>query len=268
MTAIAEEAVETVEFDHGVKAKIFHDNDPALHPRHDEDHVGRMLCWHPKYKLGDEHEYEHPNQWIAEQIRKLTPEQVLPLVRERVSGKTFVGNLVFRYREDYYRRMGGLTKEERRQEWPEWIADHFFETHQAGMMERGIELLRDLGYVILPLSVYDHSGVTMWIGSNPGGWDTSMVGFIVSDPEHLKKMGAEDLGQERLREIFKVEVNEFDCFLRGEVFGVIIETPDNDHAESCWCMIGLDLAREEAREMADPFVREYGDPARYLGEGI
>lgn len=41
------------------------DPDP-LDPRAEYDHLGRMICWHPQYRLGDPHDWESPQAFAAE----------------------------------------------------------------------------------------------------------------------------------------------------------------------------------------------------------
>jgi hypothetical protein len=43
--------------------KIEHD-DTALHPRHDNDNLGTMICWHRRYNLGDKHRFAEPRDFL------------------------------------------------------------------------------------------------------------------------------------------------------------------------------------------------------------
>ena len=36
------------------------DDDMPLNPREDCDCLGKMLCWHGRYSLGEKHDFEEP----------------------------------------------------------------------------------------------------------------------------------------------------------------------------------------------------------------
>lgn len=43
--------------------KIEHDTD-SPHPRHDNDNLGSMICWHNRYNLGDRHRFQTPRDFV------------------------------------------------------------------------------------------------------------------------------------------------------------------------------------------------------------
>jgi hypothetical protein len=127
------------------------------------------------------------------------------------------------------------------------------------------ELAEARGYVILPLYLYDHSGLTMSTSPFSCPWDSGQVGYIYAGPEEMKRMGVKP---ENLKEALEGDVLEYDRYLRGDVYVVSIETPDDPHADDCCGVFGLDYAREEATAIAAHYVKKYGDPARLAGAGI
>lgn len=54
--------------------KISLDED-APNPREDYDHLGNMVCWHRHYRLGDEHHYEDPGDFLQELVKKNMSEE-------------------------------------------------------------------------------------------------------------------------------------------------------------------------------------------------
>ena len=55
--------------------------------------------------------------------------------------------------------------------------------------EEDLAILESKGYVALPLSVYDHSGVTIYIGEKCDKWDSGQVGwYIVSKEKNQKRI--------------------------------------------------------------------------------
>ena len=42
------------------------DDDMPLNPREDCDCLGKMLCWHGRYSLGEKHDFEEPRDFLQE----------------------------------------------------------------------------------------------------------------------------------------------------------------------------------------------------------
>lgn len=105
---------------------------------------------------------------------------------------------------------------------------------------------------VLPLSLLDHSGLHMWVGGGPhwsdsAGWDSGTVGFIYVTKDQLEKFGTPaDKAEQQLN----AEVETYDQYLRGDVYGYVIEDEDGEHVDSCWGFYGSDYVREEARTQA------------------
>lgn len=49
--------------------KISLDED-APNPRADSGNLGKMVCWHRRYTLGDEHNYDEPRNFLIDLIEK------------------------------------------------------------------------------------------------------------------------------------------------------------------------------------------------------
>ena len=58
------EAVHTETY-RGFKIEIYFDSDPQ-NPRKENDNLGKMICFHRRYTLGDDHDYRNPEQVVAE----------------------------------------------------------------------------------------------------------------------------------------------------------------------------------------------------------
>ena len=37
------------------------DDDTPMNPREDHDCLGKMVCWHSRYSLGEKHDYDEPS---------------------------------------------------------------------------------------------------------------------------------------------------------------------------------------------------------------
>lgn len=99
-------------------------------------------------------------------------------------------------------------------------------------------------YIILPLYLYDHSGITIKTSPFSCGWDSVQVGWIYC------KKGAEGLTDEEIRSYLISEVELYDQYLRGNVYGyacrTLIECGECGHVReedgnSCWGFYGDDF---------------------------
>jgi hypothetical protein len=123
--------------------------------------------------------------------------------------------------------------------------------------------------VVIPLFIYEHSGMTISAGENMGSinpkgrnpfdsdaWDTSMVGFIFDTKGTREECGYEKFTDEEIEESLRSEVETYDLYLRGECFYVRIEDADGEVLEDCGGFLGDDCAREEGEMMAKPYVKD------------
>jgi hypothetical protein len=108
----------------------------------------------------------------------------------------------------------------------------------------------------MPVFSYVHSGATIRAAeSNPfhDPWDSGQSGFVYADREKvLKEFGKSRMSvalRKRALETLKAEVETFDMYLRGDVYGVVIEDEAGRVIDSVWGMYGLEYAREELESM-------------------
>ena len=100
------------------------------------------------------------------------------------------------------------------------------------------------GGVILPLYLYDHSGITMNTTGFHCRWDSGQVGFIVANADKIRAaFGVKRITaniRKRAIESLNAEVSTFDQYIRGDVYGYVIEEDNGDVSESCWGFYGSD----------------------------
>jgi transposase len=116
-------------------------------------------------------------------------------------------------------------------------------------MEKAIIKQEDVA-VILPLYLYDHSGITMNTTGFSCGWDSGQVGFIFVSRETLRnEYGVKRISNKIIEKATKLllgEVETYDQYICGDVYGFKVfkvETCDNgcEHEEeidSCWGFFG------------------------------
>lgn len=116
-------------------------------------------------------------------------------------------------------------------------------------------LIRDCGaVVILPLWLYDHSGISISTRSFYGRaqhaqWDSGRVGFIYATRDTIRCMqGWKKLTKERrakIEEYLRGEIDIYDQYLTGDVYGYSVAV-DGEVVDSCWGFFGEEFAKEEA----------------------
>lgn len=98
--------------------------------------------------------------------------------------------------------------------------------------------LKPAVFIVLPLYLYDHSGITMNTSGFSCPWDSGQVGIIYVSLQDIRKVWKVKRVSKKLRE--KVinnlisEVKEYDNFITGNCYGYDIEGTN----ESCWGFLG------------------------------
>lgn len=212
------------------RVRIIQDSD-AFNPRTEYDsHAGRMLCWHHGYNLGDEHRYESEDC-----LRELAfeAEDGLWEYIERLEGEV-------------YERLHRRAADHGCNDWKSREA-YAYKFIRKRIDDR-IEAALSAGYVILPLYLYDHSGITMNTGGFSCGWDSSQVGWIVCDKETINKEFDGD--RDKAEKCLESEVEVYDAYISGNVWGYIAEErevaedaveADWEEVDSCWGFYGNDI---------------------------
>ena len=179
------------------KIEVIQDENPES-PR-TWDNMGKMICFHRRYDLGDKHDYKSNDYdgWeeLKEQIEK-----------------------------DY-----------------------------------------NVG-VILPLYLYDHSGITMNTTGFGCQWDSGQVGWIFCTKEEMEsnfmKLSGQDL-IERSEVLLKGEVETYDQYLTGDVYGyrvseVKVCSEGHEHEEeldSCWGYYGQENCMLEGVGIVEYYIK-------------
>lgn len=109
------------------------------------------------------------------------------------------------------------------------------------------------GGVVLPLYLYDHSGITMSTAPFSCQWDSGQVGWIYMDADTIRKeWGGKSkrltkAAREKARRCLLGEVETYDKYLTGDVYGYNIDF-NEDSLDSCWGYIGIESVKESAAE--------------------
>ena len=117
---------------------------------------------------------------------------------------------------------------------------------------------------LLPLSLYEHSGITMFVGHrypfDSQGWDTTTVGFIYTTADRILEMCGEDFiysDPTWIEKQLRAEVEVYDSWLRGEVYWWCVKDPEGEFMDSCGGYVGdIDYVKKEAMESAEALAKD------------
>ena len=159
-----EESIEVNETKDGYELKYL-TYDPEPDDPRNWDNLGKMVCFHQRYTLGDKTDYNLNNYDSWEELAEAIKEEENPAI-------------------------------------------------------------------MLPLYLYDHSGLRMKVGSFQGllpqghaEFDSGQIGFIYVTKEDLKKEG---LTTKKAKNILQGEVSTYDQYLIGDVYSIVKETYDKE----------------------------------------
>lgn len=172
--------------------QLFNDESPS-DPRGD-DNLGKMICFHTRYSLGDNHDYKHGDYNGWDELK------------------------------------AAIIKKEK-------------------------------AAIILPLFLYDHSGITMKTTPFSCPWDSGKVGFIIISKEKIREeYSVKRINKALIEKVTRYligEVEAYDQFLTGDIYGFkLIE--DGEETDSCWGFYGSDIKTNGVldnidKELADQF---------------
>jgi hypothetical protein len=124
-------------------------------------------------------------------------------------------------------------------------------------IERAQEIENDRNYICLPVYGYDHGGLTINTNGYSCPWDGGRLGIIYVHKDTVRReYGWKIITAKRMEVVESVlagEVETFDQYLTGDVYGYLVEVGENH--DSCWGFYGLDYCKEEA-ELAARCIAE------------
>lgn len=127
--------------------------------------------------------------------------------------------------------------------------------------ELSMDQLRDRAErksVLLPVFLYDHSGLAMNTMGFHCPWDSGQVGFVYVTLEAVREeFGAKRVTKalrKKAEDILRGEIVSYDAYLGGRVYGYVIEQ-DGEEIDACWGFVGdyeLNCLLEARRAVPSP----------------
>lgn len=117
--------------------------------------------------------------------------------------------------------------------------------------------------VLLPLYLYDHSGITISTSPFSCPWDSGQIGWIfvtkdkVREEYQVKRITKDII--EKATKVLKGEVETYDQFLTGDVYGYRLSKVNviddccvhKESVHSCWGFYGEEWAIKEGKELME-----------------
>jgi len=186
------------------------------------DNLGIMTCFHSRYDLGDEQNNNTSQQWLVAMLETII--------------------------EPYHDKICGWYTNEL---W-EWAA--YNNIPDDNVIEKIWEVL-DKHYIMLPLYLYEHSGITMNTKGFHCPWDSGQVGYIyvkISDvKEEWKWNRLTKKRRKFIENILKGEVETYDQYLRGEIYNYTVEDKNENLIDSCCGFYDKEYMISEAKSIID-----------------
>jgi len=192
----------------GNSLNIFRDEINDQDPRENFDHLGKMVCFHRRYNLGD---------------------------KTDLKSGDFSG-------------------------WDD-LKNHIMKHNDPA--------------VVIPVFMIDHSGISIraerdFSDCDPGCWDSGQIGFIYADKKTIrdwlivKKITQKT--REKVREYLIGEIDEYNDYLTGNVYGYTITDPAGEIVDSCYGFFG-DPEKTIVPEFKDQIVpdNEVFSPVKVTG---
>lgn len=197
---------------------IYTDDNP-ISPRQMDANIGRMICFHSRYRLGDRHDYANKDEFLKDLLTShFNDEEEAQEFYDFLDGGGEIVEVIHNEKERDDCILGELSED----------------------------------YVFLPLYLLDHSGLSMSTTSFGDYWDSGQVGWIYAS----KATVIEEYGEwseetiEKVKEFMKGEVSTYDDYLRGEnyIYDIIDDSTGEVIDGGVWTGSLEDL-KEDARDM-------------------
>lgn len=193
-------------------------DDVAESPR-EWDNVGKMVCQHRRYDLGDEqYENSYANSW---------EEWFAYYVLENYATLDLKCYDTYGYFDEDGKEVEKVWK---------WIEKNM---------------------IVMPLFLYDHSGISIST-SRTCRWDSGQVGFMyITKRDAVVKSGNKYFTkalEEKTIACLESELKTYDTYLRGDVYGYRILDKEGDEIDSCWGFYGYDYEKSGLLDEAKGYI--------------
>lgn len=114
--------------------------------------------------------------------------------------------------------------------------------------------------IVLPVYAYIHSGVTVNTTGFHCPWDSGQSGCIYVSKDKVRQwFSVKKLTKKlqlQIQDRLRAEIEEYDRYLNGDVYGYIIRDDNGKEVDSCFGFIGEEAVKEAAEDSLKFFTKE------------
>lgn len=241
------EGMLTKETPYKLKVELM-DDTTGLDPR-DDDNAGTMVVFWNRYTLGDhENHYDLGGTYYK-------PELVASdeLVREMIENEAKANDKTLQEWMEYVYPDMTLREAAERDQCIDFYGEGVLSPEEAPLFAA---IVAADGGVVLPLSIYEHSGITISYGTFSYGWDSGPAGFIYITKKQMEKEGWD---KEHATKYMQGEVECYDTYLTGMIYEwSVVDTDDeDDHLESCGGYFQRSDAEVDGKYTLEQMTKEF-----------
>jgi len=132
--------------------------------------------------------------------------------------------------------------------------------HKQASMDELRSIHENPANLVLPLYMYDHSGITIKTSPFSCQWDSGQVGLVYCTRAEARREFGDD--EEKALNCMRGDVQSVDDYLTGRVYGFQVFDPDGDMVDSCWGFFGdSDYCMGEGVAAAEHHAKEREEEA-------
>ena len=218
-------------------------DDEPTNPREEWENFGTMVCFHKRYTLGDEHHYDDAEEFFQKLVQESIPDQdVISYIKN--------GN-VDGLKLEYNKSAHEWELNSYSDFFKKWYTEYTLSAPLKGsetelneaileqMQWQDLKTLAEKAYCILPVYMYDHSGLTVNTTGFSCPWDSGLLGWIYAPHDKIKKEFGEVTPEtiKKAEKLLDGEVKDYDYYLTGQCYGFKLYE-NAEEVDSCWGFMG------------------------------
>lgn len=192
------------------------------------DNLGKIVAFHRRYTIGDTHNYTNTCEFFDALLEKKDEirckQEGVDLIESRYANDIWLEDIEPNCRGEEYNLRA---------------------RHQAI-----VEYLSDT-FVIMPVYMYDHSGISISTAPYSCPWDSGQVGWIYVSVEDISKEFGEFTSEtmEKAKGVLEGEVKTYSQYLEGDVYWFEAMDENNEIVDSCGGYYGYSFVKYEIAAM-------------------
>lgn len=244
-------------------------------PRTFSESLGTMVCWHRRYSLGDEHNYDEPYKFLESLVlESVSSEDIIKFAKE----SKYLNVAYNRSEKGYDIQIRCNPK----QEFSDYsfvegkyddIQDELAEEIVEAMTRNELHTLAKQKNEILPVYLYDHSilrmSTTTFVGKAVHAeWDSGLAGFIYASHKDIEKEYGEVSTEtiEKAKTVLEGEITDYDAYLSGDSYGFKLFR-NGEEENSCWGFFGdIDVVKHSIAEHLPEELKDMVNDLEYMDE--